>query len=296
MKLETTEFGRTRIQVTRLGYGAMELRKIPENEADNILNLVLDSGINFIDTSIDYGESEKLIGKYISHRRPEYFLASKCGCPVGTLKEHIFTRDNIIAGINQSLKRMKTDHLDLVQLHASPSKELIEKDDVIRTLLDMKKEGKVRFIGSSSILPSLADHVEMGVFDAFQIPYSALNREHEEWITKASVAGAGTIIRGGVSKGTSVGVGNQVNLSEEWKSFRKANLGDLLDEEESPTAFVLRFTLSHPNLNTTIVGTKNPEHFKENIRVADKGILSQEIYDEAKKRLVNIGIQSVSTS
>ena len=54
MKLETTEFGRTRIQVTRLGYGAMELRKIPENEADNILNLVLDSGINFIDTYAQY--------------------------------------------------------------------------------------------------------------------------------------------------------------------------------------------------------------------------------------------------
>ena len=295
MTLETTEFGRTGIQVTRLGYGAMELRKIPENEADHILNLVLDSGINFIDTSIDYGESEELIGKYISHRRSEYFLASKCGCPVGSLKEHIFTRDNIIDGINQSLKRMKTDHLDLVQLHASPSKELIERDDVIATLLDMKKDGKVRLIGSSSVLPSLANLVGMDVFDAFQIPYSALNRDHEEWITKTLISGSGTIIRGGVSKGTSVGVENQENLSQEWKHFREANLGDLLDEDESPTAFILRFTLSHPNLNTTIVGTKNPKHLIENISASNKGILSKEIYEEAKKRLADIGIEPKST-
>ena len=295
MTLETTFFGETGMEVTRLGYGAMELRQINDIDAEKILNSVLDSGINFIDTSIDYGESENLIGKYISNRRSEYFLASKCGCPVGTIKEHIFTRDNIIGGINQSLKRMKTDYLDLVQLHASPSKELIERDDVIDTLLEMKKVGKVRFIGASSTLPSLEDLVAMNIFDAFQIPYSALNRQHEEWITNSSISGSGTIIRGGVSKGTSVDNDNQIDLSEEWKKFWQANLQDLMEENESPTAFVLRFTLSHPNLDTTIVGTKNSEHLKENVSASNKGKLSQEIYDESKKRLAKIGIKPSST-
>ena len=293
MSLETTEFGKTGIQVTRLGYGAMELRNLPETHAQNILNLVLDSGINFIDTSIDYGESENLIGKYISHRRNQYFLASKCGCPVGNLKEHIFTKDNIEKGIDQSLKRMKTDYLDLVQLHASPSKALIDRDDVINTLLSVQKKGKVKFIGSSSVLPSLIDLVEMKVFDAFQIPYSALNREHEEWITNAHVAGAGTIIRGGVSKGISTEVADQNNVSNEWKKFWEAKLGDLMENNESPTAFILRFTLSHPSLNTTIVGTKNAEHLNENIHASNKGKLSQDIYEQAKCRLENIGVQPI---
>ena len=121
------QFGNTNIQVTRLGYGALEirLRHISENEVNNLLNLVLDSGINFIDTSIDYENSEELIGRHISHRRKEFFLASKCGCPVGFEKDHVFTKDNIVAGINQSLKRMKTDYLDLVQLHSSLSKNQI---------------------------------------------------------------------------------------------------------------------------------------------------------------------------
>jgi len=290
MKLETMQFGNTGIQVTRLGYGALEIIHIPEDEVNSLLNLVLDSGINFIDTGMSYGKSEELIGKYISHRRSEFFLASKCGCVIGLERNHIFTRDNIVAGINQSLKRMKTDHLDLVQLHSSPSKDVIEKDDVIQTLLDIKKEGKVRFIGSSSTLPSLADHVNMGVFDAFQIPYSALNREHEKWISNALKSGAGTIIRGGVSRGEDESSTNILDFKGEWENYRKANLDELLDEGESRTAFILRFTLSHPHLNTTIVGTKNPKHFKENINIANKGRLSEDIYEEAKKRLCEIGV------
>ena len=81
--------GRTGLEVTTLGYGAMELRGAPrgrdvsEEQAERILNAVLDSGINFIDTSIDYGVAEERIGRYISHRRSEYFLASKCGCLAG---------------------------------------------------------------------------------------------------------------------------------------------------------------------------------------------------------------------
>ena len=293
MYLQKTEFGKTGIQVTRLGFGAMELRSLPDKQAENILNLVLDSGINFIDTSIDYGESENHIGKYISHRRNEYFLASKCGCPIGNADDHVFTKDNIEKGIDQSLKRMKTDRLDLVQLHASPSKTVIEKHDVINTLINVQKKGKVRFIGSSSTLPSLSDLVEMRTFDAFQIPYSALNREHEKWIDNAHIAGAGTIIRGGVSKGFSSSSTNQTKASKEWGKYREAKLEDLVEDDESPTSFILRFTLSHANINTIIVGTKNPEHLKQNIRSFHKGALSQDIYEQAKNRLENVGVHPI---
>ena len=83
--------GRTGLDVTTLGYGSMELRGVPrgrevsEEQAERILNAVLDAGINFVDTSIDYGVAEERIGRYISQRRSEYFLASKCGCLAGDL-------------------------------------------------------------------------------------------------------------------------------------------------------------------------------------------------------------------
>src|SRR3989304_4426128 len=128
--------GRSGLEVTALGFGAMQLRgasrgpEVSDEEADKLLNAVLDAGINFIDTSIDYGQSEERIGKFISHRRSEYFLASKCGCvpdaPMGSA--HVHTAENVRAGVENSLRRLRTDHLDLVQFHRSlTQKELFER-------------------------------------------------------------------------------------------------------------------------------------------------------------------------
>src|SRR5207248_2680981 len=133
-----------------------------------------------IDTSIDYGLSEERIGRYISHRRAEYYLASKCGClvgappaPRGQRGAHVFTRDNVVAGVQQSLTRMKTDYLDVVQFHASPSRQTLEEHGALDALLELREAGKVRFIGMSGSLPHLIDHIAGGVFDVFQIPYAA---------------------------------------------------------------------------------------------------------------------------
>src|SRR4051812_39601144 len=116
--LPTSTLGRTGMDVTRLGFGAMELRGPPrgralsDEQAGEVLTNVLNSGINYIDTSIDYGVSEELIGRFIGERRKEFFLASKCGCAVGTTpaapgerQAHVFTRENVIAGVEQSLRR-----------------------------------------------------------------------------------------------------------------------------------------------------------------------------------------------
>jgi aryl-alcohol dehydrogenase-like predicted oxidoreductase len=105
--------------------GGRAVRDIDAAAASALLNQVLDSGINFIDTSPDYGRSEERIGQHLSGRRGDFILASKCGClvssdgsPVGS-SHHDFSRRNIRAGAEQSLRRMKTDHLDLVQFHAA---------------------------------------------------------------------------------------------------------------------------------------------------------------------------------
>ena len=92
--LPSRQLGRTGYEVSRLGYGAWELRgpgkgrELAEGAAEQILNSVLDVGINFIDTSIDYGQAEEMIGRHISHRRSEYFLATKCGCLSGELERN----------------------------------------------------------------------------------------------------------------------------------------------------------------------------------------------------------------
>ncbi len=291
--------GRTGLEVTTLGFGAMELRGEPRGRpitpevADIVLNTVLDSGINYIDTSIDYGVSEELIGQFISQRRSEYFLASKCGCKVGAemvagqRSGHEFTKENVQAGIEQSLRRMKTDCIDVMQFHSSPSQEELEKEDVVDVLVKLKEQGKIRFIGISAILPDIKDHIEMGVFDVFQIPYSALEREHEEQISAAAEAGAGTVIRGGVAKGAP---SPDKQAGDRWVTWQRSGLDSLLDEGVSRMEMMLRYTLSHPDLSTTIVGTMNPEHLKQNVELAQRGPLSTGLYEDAKRKLTAAGL------
>lgn len=298
--LPTTTLGRTGVEVTRLGYGAMELRggnsSMEPAAAASLLNAVLDAGINFIDTSPDYGDSEARIGEAISHRREEYFLASKCGCPInypGHQAPHIFTRKNVRAGVEQSLVRMRTDHLDLVQFHASPSRDLLEENDSVAELEQMKQEGKIRFIGMSGTLPNLIDHIDMGVFDAFQIPHSLLEPEHDEWITKAGIGGAGTIIRGGVARGapaaeivaaSGLAYRHRQVIQERKNLWGQAGLDDLRGDM-SIMEFMLRFTISHPHMSTTIVGTSKMEHLQDNLEAARKGPLPSNVYAEAKRRV-----------
>src|SRR5262249_46458298 len=119
----------------------------------------------------------------------------------GQRPEHVFTPENIRAAVEQSLRRMRTDHLDLVQFHISPSKETLEQNGAVEALQDLRDEGKTRFIGMSGTLPNLTDHIAIVAFDEFQIPYSALEREHEDAIRAADDGGSGTIIRGGVARG-----------------------------------------------------------------------------------------------
>src|SRR6266498_684033 len=161
--LPTSVLGRTGLDVTRLSFGAMEIRgsriwggrPVTDWQAETILNAVLDEGINFIDTANDYGRSEEFIGKYIAHRRREFYLATKCGCTVVRRDEntddtpHVWTRDNLLRGLEESLQRMKTDYIDIMQLHNPPVEET-EKNQLVDALKEMQQQGKY---GSSASPP-----------------------------------------------------------------------------------------------------------------------------------------------
>ena len=302
MSIQKRQLGRTGTVVTILGYGAMELRGQPrgpaitDEGAGRLLNEVLDAGINLIDTSVDYGRSEELIGRYIGHRREEYFLASKCGCPLELPPDtpppypHDYSAGNVRADVEQSLRRLGTDRLDLVQVHMSPSRAQLEADQTVSTLQALRDEGKVRFIGMSGILPHLPDQIAMGVFDVFQIPYSAIQREHEDLITAAAATGAGTLIRGGVARGApaedKAWRHGPIGLAEGegHRRWQAADADDLLDGM-SRMEFMLRFTLSHPALSTTIVGTSSVEHLRANVAAAEHGPLPADLYERARARL-----------
>jgi len=296
--------GQTGLQVTTLGFGALELRgmlagvgrPLTPGQPERILNAVLDAGINYLDVAVDYGEAEEHIGRCLSGRRREFFLASKCGCPLNVTRFspsertrfgvplprlHNYSRQNILDACHQSLRRMKTDYLDVLQLHFGPTREVLEQEGAIQTLEDLQRAGKVRFLGCSSILPNLTEHIQMGVFDVFQIPFSALQPEHESAIAEAAKNGVGIVIRGGIARGQP---GKGQGAADVWKIWEQAGMDDWL-EGMSATEFMLRFTLTSPDRHTTIVGTLNPAHLQENIAAVLKGPLPAPLYTEGRRRL-----------
>ena len=302
--LPTRTLGRTGLPVTTLGFGALELRGMVAgvgrplfpDQPPAILNAVLDAGINYIDVAVDYGEAEEHIGQHISHRRSEFYLATKCGCPLDNSgfrpdertrfgvpmpRFHDYRRDNIVNACHQSLRRMNTDYLDIVQFHFSPAREILEQEDAVQTLQELQRQGKIRHVGCSSILPNVHDHIAMDVFDVLQVPYSILQPEHAEAISAAASAGIGIVIRGGVARGEP-GAGS--GSADVWERWEQAGLDDLLDGMTA-TEFLLRATISNPDAHTTIVGTLNPTHLRENVAAVLKGPLPADVLDEAKRRL-----------
>lgn len=291
-------FGRTELEVTELGYGAMELRKVEPDQAGQLLNGVLDSGINLIDTAPDYGTSEDLIGQYINHRRHEYILASKCGCNVPHEetddRRHIWTRDQVFHNIEHSLKRLKTDHLDLWQIHSATAEE-VKNGDLVQAMQDVQKQGKVRFIGYTATgraqfgFPDLIEMLSWNVFDFFQIPYGLLARIHEHSITTAvTEKDAGIILRGTVKPSYA-----RVYEKGEWDAlWNQAKLDDLLSPGEDRYRFMLRFAITHPHYSTAIIGTSKLNHLHDNIQTFAQGPLPNDVYSEVIKRLDHMGITS----
>lgn len=286
--LPTTALGRTGMEVTRLGYGTSMRRPVSKEHAGTLLTMCLNSGINFLDSAHDYTRyviSESMIGHHLSDRASDFFVATKCGCtdnrPDQNYSDHIWSRQNLLEGLEISLGRLRTDSIDVMQLH-NPTVEECERGGLIETLEDMRQMGKVKWIGVSTTLPHLPTFLDWGIFDTFQIPYSAVEREHEDWITKVGESGAGVIIRGGVGWGEpGAGLGDE----NRWARFHDAKLDEFRDEGESWSAFVLRYTLTHKHVHTVIAATTNLEHMQENVDAASKGGLPNDVYVEIKRRL-----------
>ncbi|MFP6675159.1 MAG: aldo/keto reductase [Pirellulaceae bacterium] len=286
--------GRTGLQVTQVGYGSMGLRGpktwgvrvVDDEDADRFLNRVLDVGINFIDTSPDYGVSEQRIGRYIGARRDEFYLATKCGCCPRQHEDHLEVRhdwkkDVLERNIESSLDRLRTDYIDLLQFHGGDA-ETLQREGLIDTLCGFRDSGLIRFIGASSSLPNLPGLIELDVFDTFQVPYSCLAPQHHDVITSAAATGAGIIIRGGIAHGGPDAEIERPALDDIWKS---ACLDEVLPTGMSRAELILRYTLSHPHCHTTIVGTCDPQHLAENVAAAARGPLAGDLLQEIRERV-----------
>ncbi|MEK7724243.1 MAG: aldo/keto reductase, partial [Acidobacteriota bacterium] len=147
--MEKRKLGKTELEVSRLGFGGAEIGFDNEKQGtvDTLLNSAIDSGLNLIDTAAAYWTSEKMIGEAISSRRNNLVLISKCGALDGFSKED-WSKQGILETIQNSLRLLKTDYLDIAQLH-SCSSEILKRGEVIEALIVAKEKGYTRYAGYS---------------------------------------------------------------------------------------------------------------------------------------------------
>lgn len=266
------------------------VRCVSEEQAERVLHAVLDSGINFIDTSPDYGIAEQRIGRYLASRRGEFKLATKCGCYPVQHEDHLevlhtWTADTVKRNIEESLARLQTDFIDLLQFHGGQHDEL-QHAGLIDLLQDYRQQGILGSLGISTKLPAASDHVSSGVFDVIQLPYSCLASEHAEVIDQAAASGMGVIVRGGIAQGGPQAEIQREQLNAVWS---RADLDEVLPSGMLPAEMILRYTLTNPSCTTTIVGTANLKHLQQNVAAAASGPLPLELFVEINRRMTDLG-------
>ena len=300
--MQTTTFGRTGLQVSRLGVGTaeigFELTRDQQDEAARVLNTALDNGINLVDTAACYGISEELIGETISQRRDEYILATKAGhVREGELAEQGYeewTGPTITASIERSLKRMKTEVLDVVQLH-SCSVEILERGEVIEALEAARDAGKTRFIGYSGDNEAAMWAVESGRFDTLQTSFNLVEQKalHSGLFEAVQKQKMGIIVKrpiANASWGADKSPSDYADTYWQRAATMKEN-GALPDFELDRILIALGFTFAHDAVDVAIVGTRNPDHMRANIELLDKLPLDSHVIDALHRRFEEVGME-----
>lgn len=270
--MEQRTLGKTGLQVSRLGVGLAEigfqLTFDEVEKAGKVLNTALDNGITFLDTAACYDISEELIGRTVSNRRNDFVLASKCGHVTGGYEGEAWTAQTVRDSIDRSLVRMKTEVIDLMQLH-SCGVDVLEKGDVIEELQKAKQAGKVRYIGYSGDNESALWAVESGIFDTLQTSFNLTDQRAYTTglLAKAQEKGMGIICKRPIGNGAWGVDKSPREYADEY--HRRASImqqdGPLPNAPDNRIWLALGFTLAHDAVDTAIVGTQNPDHMRSNI-------------------------------
>ncbi len=274
--MEKRKFGSTGLEITLLGLGTNHIGSsaIDDHTAGRFLNEALDLGINLIDTARSYDRAEERIGKFLSGRRKEFILSTKVGYDVQG--ERDWSYNAVYKGITEALKKLQTDHIDIVHLH-SCEKEFLEKGEVIDALERAKKEGLTRFIAYSGENEALDFAVSCGKFDSFQASLNIcdqriLVRQLPEMVSRNLGFIAKRPLANAPWRYSSAPVGHShIEYFNRFNKMKPDPRGTDWDE------LALRFSAFSEGVGTCIAGTTSLEHLKRNIKAVGKGKLDGSI-------------------
>jgi aryl-alcohol dehydrogenase-like predicted oxidoreductase len=284
--IEMRAFGKTDMKVSALGLGGHELNGCTDQQAELLIHHALDKGLNVIDTAECYGQSEERIGKSLGSLRQNCYLFTKCGHASGDLNLPDWSPRLLEQSIERSLRRLRTDYLDLVLLH-SCSLEHLQRGEVITILQRAREAGKVRFIGYSGDYEAAHFAASCGAFDALELSVNVADQEAIDLILPlAMVHGLGVIAKRPLAnlawRTNSTSFHEAVDVYK--KRLKVLEYAFLQTENADVTDVALRFTLSIPGIHVAVVGTTNPNHLDQNVSALATGLLSQPMLDTIRDR------------
>lgn len=298
-ELERRPFGKTDMRVAVLGFGGAEIgyERTDAAAVSKLLNSALDEGLNVVDTAECYVDSEVAIGEAIGARRREYYLFTKCGHvdPDGKRNDD-WSKEGVVKSVERSLRRLKTDVIDLVQLHSCSLAEL-ERGACIEGLELARKQGKTRYIGYSGDSHAARWAVESGLFDALQTSVNIADQECIDLVlplaqekqmgvvAKRPIANAAWRHDAKPESGYHETYWRRLQeLAYPWASG-DARKNDGID---GPAAIAMRFTAMQPGVSVLIVGTTRPERWHQNARLLQAGPLAPELAASIRARWKSI--------
>ena len=234
--------GNTNMKIKRVGFGGIPIQRITQEDTNLVIDELEKNGINFIDTARGYTVSEEYIGNSLVGRRQKFYIATKS-----------MSRDyeGMKKDIEISLKNLKTDYIDLYQLHNVKIEEyetIFNEDKAFRALLEAQKEGKIKYIGiTSHSIETIEKAIEDGKFDTIQFPYNIVEDQADEAFKKAHEKGIGIIVM-------------------------KPLAGGALDD----ATLAIKYILSKEYIDVAIPGMDSIKQVKENVDVLNDLDLTEE--------------------
>ena len=283
--MERRRLGRTDMDVSVLGFGGSEIgyERAGARTVARLLGGALDAGLNVIDTAECYEDSESLIGAALGSRRNEIHLLTKCGHPRGYGRGD-WREASLLSSIERSLKRLRTDRLDLIQLHSCELSDL-RKGEAITALERARERGWTRYIGYSGDGEAARFAVECGRFDTLQTSVSIADQEAIELtLPLARARNVGVIAKRPIANAAWRYPRKPAEpyYQPYWTRLRALDYDFVRGEAAAATA--LRFTLSVPGVHTAIVGTTTPERWKENAAALEAGALAAADFERIRAR------------
>ena len=284
--METTPFGRTGLKVSRIAFGAGPIGYLGASEAQaaKVLDLLLDRGVNLIDTAAAYLGSEELIGKALGAggRRDDVLLLSKCGRKVEGVQGEDWSARLVTETVDRSLRRLGTDHLDVMLLH-SCGLEVLRRGEALGALIRAREAGKIRFAGYSGDNEAATFATGLPGVDVLMCSASICDQANLEGALPAAArAGTAVIAKRSVANAAWKPSEAQQGVYRDYVKpyadrFRAMALDPAALGFPGAAAWMeiaLRFTLALPEVHALSVGTTSLANAEANLRLAEAGPLA----------------------